>query len=425
MNPNDKYHYGVGTPSYPSPFSDCIDADGCAVIPESVGGIGDMGFYGCETLKTVVLHAGVEGIHERAFLNCPQLEAFRVAPDNKTFLAIDGVLFTRSGQLVRCPPARSGRCAVPDGVRYISAGAFRQCEHLTEVTFPESLLEIREYAFADCTGLTAVTFPAGLKTTGRRSFSWCENLTRAEVRGKETEVVNTTFQDCPNVTVYTPAGSRAERCALEYGIPCKSLGLSIRWIPGRAAMTEYMDDDGNAVIPEGVAEIDEKDLLYCDELKTVTIPASVTTIAGEAFLRCPNLTDIRVAEGNPFLAAADGVLYHSQVGLMLRCPRGKSGALRVPEGVRHIGERAACGCARLTEVDLPKSLRKIDAYAFEGCASLTRLTVRGRDTEIADTALKDSPLVTVYAPEGSTALQWAREHGVACQVLVRRLFGRD
>ena len=210
-NPNDKYHYDVWTPANPSPFRDCIDADGCAVIPESVTGLDDMAFYGCTELKTVVLHAGVEGIHERAFLNCPQLEAFRVAPDNKELIAIDGVLFTRSGMLVRCPPARSGRYVVPDGVTDILRGAFRQCEHLTEVTFPESLRDIREYAFVDCTGLTAVTFPAGLKTTGRRAFSWCTGLTKAVVRGKKTEVVNTTFRDCPHVTLHVSAGSVAQR----------------------------------------------------------------------------------------------------------------------------------------------------------------------------------------------------------------------
>ena len=45
------------------------------------------------------------------------------------------------------------------------------------------------------------------------------------VRGKETEVVSTTFMGCPNVTLYVPEGSRAQRMAAEDKLgdypPCK------------------------------------------------------------------------------------------------------------------------------------------------------------------------------------------------------------
>ena len=200
-----------------------------------------------------------------------------------------------------------------------------------------------------------------------------------------------------------------------------------RYIYGRATMTEYMDDDGNAVIPEGVTDIDEKAFLRCGDLKTVTIPASVGCISGNTFLYCPNLTAIRVAPGNAFLAAVDGVLYHAQAGLLLRCPRGKSGALTVPEGTRHIDAFTVWQCSRLTEVHLPESLRRIDEGAFRGCAGLTSLTlpagverigerafsccaslekvvIRGKETQVAATAFDDSPHIVVYAGAGSAAL---------------------
>ena len=213
-----------------------------------------------------------------------------------------------------------------------------------------------------------------------------------------------------------------------------------RYIYGRATMTEYMDDDGNAVIPEGVTDIDEKAFLRCGDLKTVTIPASVGCISGNTFLYCPNLTAIRVAPGNAFLAAVDGVLYHAQAGLLLRCPRGKSGALTVPEGTRHIDAFTVWQCSRLTEVHLPESLRRIDEGAFRGCAGLTSLTlpagverigerafsccaslekvvIRGKETQVAATAFDDSPHIVVYAGAGSAALERAKAHGIPCKVL--------
>jgi len=196
-------------------MSQFIDREGNAVIPENVTGIGDMAFAGCHDLKTVTIHAGVSYILGRAFFDCPNLEAFSVAPDNKTFVSIDGVLFTRSGGLLRCPPAKSGSYAIPAGVTGVGDHAFLECDRLTAVRFPDSLRRIGVYAFDYCTGLTEVTFPAGLETTGRRAFGHCTNLTRAVVRGKATEVVNTTFMDCPNVTLYVPEGSLAQRMAAE------------------------------------------------------------------------------------------------------------------------------------------------------------------------------------------------------------------
>lgn len=213
-----------------------------------------------------------------------------------------------------------------------------------------------------------------------------------------------------------------------------------RYIYGRATMTEYIDAEGNAVIPEGVTDIDEKAFLRCEELKTVTIPASVRCISGSAFLYCPNLTAICVAEDNDFLGSVDGVLYHKQMGLLLlRCPRGKSGALTIPEGTYHIDAFTVWGCFRLTEVHLPESLRWIDEGAFRGCTGLTSLTIpagvkrigvrafsgcanlgrvviRGEETEIAATSFDDSPRVTVYAPADSRARRCLEEHGIPCGV---------
>jgi len=212
-----------------------------------------------------------------------------------------------------------------------------------------------------------------------------------------------------------------------------------RYIFGRATMTEYLDADGNAVIPEGVTDIGEKAFLRCAELKTVTIPASVECIMGTAFLFCPELTAIYVSPGNSFLSSADGALYHNQA-VLLRCPRGKSGPLEVPEGTRHIDVYAAWSCERLTEVRLPASLRRIDVGAFRGCAALTEVTIPagvkhvgerafsrcdrleevvilGQETEIAPAAFADCPRLTLYVPAGSPAERYAQESGIPCRAM--------
>lgn len=45
-----------------------------------------------------------------------------------------------------------------------------------------------------------------------------------------------------------------------------------------------------AIIKEGVTEIGKDAFQYCENLQSVVIPASVTTIEGRAFYDCPKLT---------------------------------------------------------------------------------------------------------------------------------------
>ena len=52
------------------------------------------------------------------------------------------------------------------------------------------------------------------------------------------------------------------------------------------------------VIEEGVTSLKGEDLFYkCPELKSVTIPASLTKIGAFAFAQCSALTEVKISEG--------------------------------------------------------------------------------------------------------------------------------
>ena len=77
----------------------------------------------------------------------------------------DGVLISYKG---------SGNVIVlPENVKYIASGVFRDHTELESVTFPEGLISIGSYAFSGCTNLTEL---AGLQDSVYRDATAFEDF---------------------------------------------------------------------------------------------------------------------------------------------------------------------------------------------------------------------------------------------------------
>ena len=57
---------------------------------------------------------------------------------------------------------------------------------------------------------------------------------------------------------------------------------------------ELIDENGKAVIPDGVSAIDDYAFNGCTGLTSVEIPDGVTEIGEKAFAGCENLEEIRI-----------------------------------------------------------------------------------------------------------------------------------
>lgn len=110
-------------------------------------------------------------------------------------------------------------------------------------------------------------------------------------------------------------------------------------------------------------------------LTTVMIPASVTSIAGDAFSGSKNLMAIHVHPENQMFCSIDGVLFSKDQQTLLHFPRGIKGEYVIPNYVTCIGLQAFVGCEELRVITIPSSVIQIQERAFADCTGLTSVII--------------------------------------------------
>ena len=133
----------------------------------------------CPPVRELVLPASIESLDRSYGLACfhflfPTLQAFSVVPENESFVAVDGVLYTKNMTTLYAWPNNKfvrGDFIVPDGVKKIGGGAFADCKgYFDNIIFPNTLLEIGDYAF-EGGSFRELILPEGVRKIGDNAFS--------------------------------------------------------------------------------------------------------------------------------------------------------------------------------------------------------------------------------------------------------------
>ena len=72
---------------------------------------------------------------------------------------------------------------------------------------------------------------------------------------------------------------------------------------------------------------------------------------------------------------------------------------------------AFAGCTALAEITVPAGVKEIKRGAFASCASMKSLVILSNELGYDEWGIEDIPDLTVYAPEGSAAAEWAGAMG--------------
>lgn len=134
------------------------------VIPDGVTKIGYGAFYHCDQLEEVVLPDSVTEIEPYAFDKTRWIQSAQA--EGKDFLiAGNGILLAYTGT--------ESVVNIPDGVKQIGPGVFKEHMGITAVNLPDSVQIIGEEAFMNCRNLKTVNGGGQLVKIKDRAFMNC------------------------------------------------------------------------------------------------------------------------------------------------------------------------------------------------------------------------------------------------------------
>ena len=226
--------------------------------------------------------------------------------------------------------------------------------YFTKAVVEKGVTAIGCYAFIDHTALTGITIADTVDYLGDYAFSGCSALTDCAIPDAVYMIGSDCFAMCQALEdVELPA----ELTYLAYG----------------------------AFRGSGI--------------KSVEIPAGVTTWYEQVFADCPNLQSVSVHEDNPALTVVDGVLYTAAMDRLLLYPRGlQNETFVIPNTVGNIAAYAFYNNQYLKNVSCGKNLVVIENCAFMNCTNLSKLALNEGINAIWAFAFYNTALTSVEIP---------------------------
>lgn len=476
------------------------------VLSKNLKTIGPWAFSGCLELKSIDIPESVTEIEIGAFSGCYSLKNFNVSQNTNfgdrvfgaypwtsipalsddynvwlydenasDFFVWNGCLFAYRGSS-KTPVIPSGVCGIgdevfessnitgvtiPEGVRYINDGAFKNCTSLKNVKIPKSVQKIGEYAFYECSSLSSVTFSVGLKSIEDNAFGYCEALKKV-VLPEGLEKLDGAFYGCYNLENITFPSSLSEidseKSAIydtkwyeniaygdpiycggiflgfkyDYTVPVENIKINSTYTVRAGTKTVYMnkccyvDKLTTLNLPDGLKSltiksptnvnsnykitkltvpesVDYVDIEGMSDLKTLKLPTTAKLGAG-CFNYCTEIENLTIPKGNIRLEAS---LSHCVKLKSITLPSdtmevvGTIGSKNLTS-VNLSNVRILTGgfnsCTGLTKVNLPDSLLSIEG-AFSGCTNLTTVT-GGKNVRYLDSGFSACPKLKSFGSIG-------------------------
>ena len=359
--------------------------------------------------------------------------------------------------------------------------AFENKVNLKKIILPDTLLYIDNFAFAGCTALEYIDLPDSLKTIYRCVFSNsgikkldmpdnvdldsfacadCPNLESVKLPKNLNHLSLKCFENTPKLKSITLPDS------LAYISSSAFVGSSIESVKiPKKVHSIYENAFENTVINSVEFEkgskleiIDKSAFKGCSNLKSIVIPASVTTIGTFAFWDCTNLTSVTFEEGSELetlndlfkntciteftipksvteiapwafigLSSLTKVVFEDDSNVTVLPTQLFDGCYNLTtvyfgknSKIKTIDDWAFMRCVKLTEISIPKSVTKIDASAFASCKSIKSIDIPAGVTYVGRGAFSGWAKDQIIYVEGyaKTPDSWSSEWLAECSAAV-------
>lgn len=371
------------------------------VIPESVEEIDTSKAlcYACTSVKKLTINSSKISVDDmQAYINCMvrlsinatyanKLEEVSVPESNTAFKTVDGVLYTKDGTKLLLVPYKKNLTAV-SGVK--------------KFDIPFGVTEIGLGAFFNQQNLTSVTIPKTVTKIDKMAFygSKLSSIIFEEgSQGEELPNLVTAEGNYSSLSYSTGAtyfgGVFGGMTALKsITLPARLTSIGGYAFSGCKALTEVEFAEGSRIDDTGAYAFSGTGLTE------FTVPASLTALGERAFDSCKSLKTITFEKGSNikeigtmWLSGCSVLenIYNLPASGVIFTGRPFQGASAIksafiPEGNTALEMYAFNGCTALESVTLPSTLTSIGSNAFANCTSLKSIVIPDGVTSIAGTA---------------------------------------
>ena len=265
--------------------------------------------------------------------------------------------------------------AIVDGYKYaytVNAGG--KTATITRLLGPVDSEGEVDFANKNPYNITIPTELNGIRVTGigNYAFHYLPALTNVTIPQGITSIGDYAFSDCDGLISAT----------IEEGVPTG------------ANMFNGCDNLATVKLPESLTTIADGSFAYCYALNHVTIPDNVTKIGTSAFSVCVKLSNITLGRG---LTTIGDFAFKNCDNLE---------TIQLPSNLEKIGEEAFRECDILKSITLPDSVTDIGESAFSTCPELESITIPKNVTTIkSGTFDYCSKLKSITLPAGLTSFE--------------------
>lgn len=286
-------------------------------------------FAYCTSLTRISLSRYVVSIPERAFYYCTSLISVNGTSADDIAINLPVSVTSIGIEAFRDCPCLTGRVVMSKNLTSIGRQCFQNCIKITSVSGGVNLTSIGMGAFIGCTSLTSFEFSENLKLIPEHTFRDCSSLEKVDLPYSVTQLGSRSFNGCYNLQkvilrnpkLDTYSEYQSDRIA---GIFVGDTLLESAGPIGGDYDIEFAFDE---IIPDGFFANQNE-----NQLKSVTLPETITKIGDDAFAFQVALTDITLPYGLNYIGA-EAFHYCTQLG-------GLTATFDIPNTVRYIGFNA-------------------------------------------------------------------------------------
>ena len=170
---------------------------------------------------------------------------------------------------------------------------------------------------------------------------------------------------------------------------------ALRHGEARVPANAFRDDMSmrSIALPAGITSLGEGAFRGCSSLTSIALPAGITSLGEGAFRGCSSLTSIALPAG---LMSMSEYAFAGCSSLT---------SIELSASLTSLGKEAFSGCSSLTSIELPAGLTSIGDYAFEDCSSMTSIELPASLTSLGKDAFESCSLLSsVKLPAGLTSI---------------------